>query len=79
MATPIEKLLEEALQLPQDQRAALAEQLLQTLPPPDDDDIFHDPEWLTEIERRVQGVLTGEPGIPWEEVKSRALKSLKSR
>ncbi len=27
-------------------------------------------EWIVEIERRVQSVLDGEPGIPWEDVKA---------
>ena len=29
-----------------------------------------DEEWVAEIERRAQAAVSGEPGIPWEEVRA---------
>ena len=64
------KLLEEALQLPVDEREELAAKLLDSLEPPpgisiDDRD---------EIERRAADARAGAPGIPWDEVKRDILK-----
>ena len=69
MATNPQKLLRDALELSEDQRAALAYDLLNSLEPApavEEDD----QEWIAEIERRAQAALDGEPGIDWEEARS---------
>jgi putative addiction module component (TIGR02574 family) len=66
-------LLQEALKLPQSERADVAAELLASL----DDEPMEDPTevekaWAAEIERRARRVLAGESaGSPWEEVKTR--------
>jgi putative addiction module component (TIGR02574 family) len=67
------QLLHEALELPPDQRAALADSLLGSL------DASVDPDaelaWREEIERRAASIDDGTvTPIPWEEVKTRLLQ-----
>ncbi|HYG64032.1 MAG TPA: addiction module protein [Thermoanaerobaculia bacterium] len=63
-------LLEQALQLPLDERAELASEILASLdgePEPGAEEA-----WAREIERRAARVLSGESeGIPWEDVRQR--------
>ncbi len=62
-----EKLLTEALALPPDARALLADRLLNSLDPPLREDV--DRLWAIEAERRVQEIQDGEvEPIPGEEV-----------
>ena len=76
-ATPAE-LLQRALELPADERLALASELLESVEGPED------PEWAAawaaELDRRVKeldaGIVTG---IPWEQVKSEILERLRSK
>ena len=53
MASSKERLLEEALQLPPDQRAELAGDLLATLEPDTPSERRTEAEWIAEIERRA--------------------------
>jgi putative addiction module component (TIGR02574 family) len=76
-ATPAE-LLEHALQLPADDRLALATELLESVEGPED------PEWAaawaTEIDRRVRELDEGKvKTIPWSEVKAKLEQRLRSR
>jgi len=64
------QLLHEALELPPEQRAALADSLLGSL----DTNVDADAEqaWREEIEQRVSSIEDGSASlVPWEEVKAR--------
>jgi putative addiction module component (TIGR02574 family) len=68
-ATPAE-LLERALELPEDERLALATELLESVEGPED------PEWAAawaaELDRRVRDIDEGRArAVPWAEVKAR--------
>jgi len=63
------RLLEEALQLPDGQRADLAAELLASLTPTTPAEARTDAEWLTAIERRARAALAGSPGIPWDQAR----------
>ncbi len=57
-----DEVLKAALALPESERLALANQLLDTIP----DELFDDEAWKDELERRVN---ERDQFIPWEEVK----------
>jgi putative addiction module component (TIGR02574 family) len=57
MSEAADKLLAEALRLPEDERLALVERLMETLGP---DDGMTDAEWEEEIRRRVEENRTGQ-------------------
>ena len=67
MASTKERLLEEALQLPPDQRAELAGDLLATLELDTPSEQRTEAEWIAEIERRGRAAMAGSPGISWSE------------
>jgi Putative addiction module component len=54
MASTKERLLEEALQLPPDQRAELVGELLATLEPDTPSERRTETAWIAEIERRAR-------------------------
>lgn len=64
------RLLRDALQLPEDERAELACGLLDSLEPGDPAPARSREEWLGEIERRARAALAGEPGVSWEEARA---------
>jgi putative addiction module component (TIGR02574 family) len=76
MSRNASQLLQDALRLPEDQRVELACELLDSLEPGPPGSDRTEEEWITEIERRVQAALDGEPGIPWEEAKAELYKRL---
>jgi putative addiction module component (TIGR02574 family) len=78
MARTAAQLLEEALQLPEEQKAELTWGLLDSFGPPPAED-RSDEEWIAEIERRARAALSGEPGIPWEEARAEIRHRLASR
>lgn len=55
----LEAVLQQALQLPQDQRAELVERLLSSLDGDDSIDEGYEEAWAAEIERRVREVEEG--------------------
>ena len=66
------KLLEEALRLPAEARAALAGTLLESLDESSDEDA--EAAWAEEISRRVQAIDSGEAKlVPWAEARKRIL------
>ena len=72
MTRDVSELLTEALDLPQEARAALAASLIDSL----DDEVDEDAEaaWATEIARRVEEVRSGSVTlIPWTEARRRIL------
>lgn len=65
MAVPVEKLTEEILALPADARALLADQLVESLDPLDDDTVRG--AWALEATRRCDEIRSGKvPAIPGE-------------
>ncbi len=60
-------LLEEALQLPENERIDLAAELLASVAPETRAEARSEQEWLAEIERRARAALAGSPAIPWKE------------
>jgi putative addiction module component (TIGR02574 family) len=66
------KLLEQALKLPAEERAALADSLLRSLEPPMDPDI--DAAWRAEVARRVAELDAGASTIPWEQARAEILR-----
>lgn len=72
MSPNASKLLEEALKLPMEARAALAGSLLESL----DETVDEDAEqaWAVEIARRLEEVQSGKvKAVPWAEARRRIL------
>lgn len=68
MSLPIKKIIDEALQMPVEERARLAEQLISSL------DSHHDftieVEWQKEIQKRISEIRDNKATcLPWEEVR----------
>ncbi|HLT35814.1 MAG TPA: addiction module protein [Enhygromyxa sp.] len=75
MTEQSETLLSIALQLPIDERAELAAELLASLDGEPDADV--DAAWVAEIERRARRVLEqGSRGRTWEEVREELRRTL---
>ena len=55
-----------ALALPDDERLALATRLLETIPPESDLLSIDEPEFIEEMDRRLND---GSPTIPWSEIR----------
>ena len=69
MTSGAKKIFEQALALPQDERAALIDALADSLEVAEDD---LTPQWSVEIGRRIEAVERGESHvIPWDEVEVR--------
>ena len=69
MTRHVKELLEEAVALPEADRAELAGRLLETLEGDPDPDV--EVAWATEIERRVREIDSGKvQTIPWEQVRA---------
>ena len=63
-----ETLLEDAMRLPDEQRAALAAALIESLDPDVDEDA--ETAWSVEIDRRLRAVQKGEvQTIPWQQAR----------
>lgn len=76
MAPQTQKLLDEALQLPENDRLRMATALLGSVSGPP---CLHRDDWESEILRRAEAAVNGAPGIPWEEARKRALRRLQAR
>lgn len=79
MATLVARLLHDALQLPDDQRADLAAELLASLAPSTPAEVRTENEWLATVERRARAALAGSPGVPWDEARREIERRLKAR
>lgn len=76
MSDLAQRLLEQALDLPVDERAAVAARLLDSVESPADEGV--EAAWAQEIERRARDTLSGErAGVPWDEARSRILDRLR--
>ena len=79
MAPSTQQLLKEALQLPDQQRAELVVQLLDSLPSAEPGQERSDTQWLAEVERRARAAQAGTAGVPWEEARKQVLDLLPKR
>jgi len=62
----------EAMKLPDEQRAEVALELLDTLEPPDPLGHLDDDAWVAEMERRARRAIGGDAqGSAWEETRAR--------
>jgi len=61
------QLLKDALQLPEDQRAGLAADLLDSLEPAVPSEGRSEAAWVAEVQRRARAAIAGKPGIPWDQ------------
>lgn len=75
MTSTLESLYQAALALPEDERAELADRLLDSLPP-DVPSQLH-PAWRAELHRRAAQIDSGEvKPVPWQEVRRLAREAL---
>ena len=75
MSEQAKRLLNEALQLPIDERASLAARRLASMEGPADEGV--DTAWSTELEKRARRALAGEtPGIDWDVARGRCASFL---
>jgi putative addiction module component (TIGR02574 family) len=71
------RILEEALELPEAERANVAAELLASLP---SDELDGDEAWLAELERRAEAFRRGEvEGTPWDQVERSTRAELRSK
>ena len=77
MSISAEKLLSEALKLPDDQKAVLVTEILKTLPPAVPDSGRGDEEWLAAVESRARQALAGAPGVSLETAFAKARSKLR--
>lgn len=72
MSKPVAKVIADALALSDEDRAAVAEELLASLDPTQADSPEAAAAFKAELERRRAAYQSGEePGIPWPEVRAR--------
>ncbi len=73
MSQIAERILTEALQLPEDERADVATKLYDSLDPESIE--MDDAEWVEEIRKRVEDFRSGKvKGIPWSEARQLILE-----
>lgn len=76
MAMEVEQILEEAVKLPPEARAALVHSLLESLDTEVDENA--EAEWREEIQRRVREIDDGSVTlVPWEEARARLRSKLR--
>ena len=72
MKPNVDQLLEQAMKLPSEARAALAGYLLESLEQPTDENV--EAEWELEIRRRLKELDSGEvEAVPWPEARRKIL------
>jgi len=78
MTNTTQRLLDEALDLPDNERAELAARLIESLDAADEDDV--DAAWAAEIERRCAALDSGEAvASDWSEVRARIEREIFGR
>jgi len=65
----IDTILDQALQMPEEERAEIAQKLLASLEESPDIDV--EEAWQEEVARRIRDLESGVVCIPWEEVRRR--------
>ena len=77
MSETAESILAAAMSLPENEREALVERLLDSLSAPDDYAEMTDEAFRAELDRRREETLNGtDPGVPWPEVKRMLLEDI---
>jgi len=79
MAPSTQQILKDALQLPDQQRAELVVELLDSLPSAEPGQERSDAQWLAEIERRARAAQAGAAGVFWETARKQVLDRLPKR
>ena len=79
MAASRERLLEEALRLPEDQRASLVAELLESFGAPPTEIPRASEEWIAEVERRAREAMSGASSVSWEKAQAQIRKHLTSK
>ena len=79
MAQSAEKILKQALLLPDKERAEVIAELLDSLPPSDAADSRSDEEWIAEVERRARAALAGSAGVSWEQARMELTRRLQPK
>ena len=74
-----EQLLKDALQLPEDQRAGLVAELLDSLEPAVPSEGRSEAEWIAEVQRRARAAIAGQPGIPWDQALAQVTDRLRHK
>ncbi|MEM9597611.1 MAG: addiction module protein [Acidobacteriota bacterium] len=74
MAKTANHLLADALELPEEERTRLAQELLASIGHAGSEESL---TWLNELERRSRAALDGEPGIPWAKARAEIEARLK--
>jgi putative addiction module component (TIGR02574 family) len=69
VSSTADKVLSEALELSENERARVAAELLASLDP--NLETRDGEAWIAEVERRAQAAIGGLPGLTWEETRSR--------
>jgi putative addiction module component (TIGR02574 family) len=73
MQRDLRKLFREAFELPEGERATLADLLIESLEPPPDSDV--EELWAVEAEKRWREIESGAvQTIPWEEVRAKLFR-----
>jgi putative addiction module component (TIGR02574 family) len=73
------ELLREVLELPDEERAGLVVELLDSLGPQPSSEQWSDEAWIAEVERRARAAIAGSPGISWDEARAKIKDRLGSR
>jgi putative addiction module component (TIGR02574 family) len=78
MARKPDEVLRDALELPDQERAGLVIELLDSLEPvlPSD---RPDDAWIAEVERRARAALAGSPSVSWEKARAQVKDRLARR
>ncbi len=63
------KIIEQALLLPENERAEVIAELLESLPPAGPSEARSDEEWIAEVERRARAALAGSSAVSWEQAR----------
>ncbi|MBA5867421.1 MAG: hypothetical protein GDA67_12090 [Nitrospira sp. CR1.3] len=79
MSPSTQQLLKDALQLPDQQRAELVVELLDSLPPAEPGQARSDAQWLAEIERRARAAQAGAAGVSWDDTRKQVVDRLPKR
>jgi len=75
MATELNQIIREALDLPDEDRATLAGLLIKSLEEDEDHDLDIEAAWAAEAERRWSEIESGAvKTIPWQEVRARLFR-----
>ncbi len=71
MAQSAKRILKQALLLPDNERAEVIAELLESLPPAGPSEARYDEEWIAEVERRARAAVAGSSSLSWEETRAK--------